>query len=534
MNGKEAIRVLIVEDDWVDHKMIEKQLRGQRRTIVFDWAETYASAAEKLDKNSYDIILTDLSLPDSHGLSTVSKLKAKAFNLPIIVLTSLDDERIEQQILGVGAQDYIVKGDMDGRSMNRAISHAIQRQAMQNEVQLLLSERESDQILLLEQAALLKKKNRRLRRLYKTAQEFVDNISHDFRTPLTVIKDYVSIIREGLVGDINTEQQCMLDKVSIRAGDLNNMVDDLLDVSKLESGLLGAWRRNVSIKSIFERAESMLMQRAHVRNVDLVIECDENLPEVYCDAEMIGRVVTNLAVNAIKFTNEDAKVRLWAQVDHAENQVVVGVTDNGRGIDEESLQKIFKRFRQIDSHVKSTVKGFGLGLNIAHQLCRLNLGELNVQSRIGEGSTFSFTVPFADPIEVMRRWLKRKRSSSEILKMIEIEIDNQENESVGLDFDNFLTCLLRQHDLLFRLSENRWLLAMTSASSESKRWFQRADEEFKRRNRNRPAGPLPDYRVEIRGKWNSLHTTEEILGKSKEILDSGLPLKHTIVESNLH
>jgi signal transduction histidine kinase len=141
-----------------------------------------------------------------------------------------------------------------------------------------------------------------------------------------------------MVGDINHEQRTMLDRVAVRADDLNNMVEDLLDVSKLEAGLLGAWRRNVHVREIIERAEPLLRQRAQAQEIQLDISCENSLPAVYCDADKVGRVITNLVVNALKFagTQGQGRVRLWAEADPSGHQVVMGVTDDGPGIDQEA------------------------------------------------------------------------------------------------------------------------------------------------------------------------------------------------------
>jgi DNA-binding response OmpR family regulator len=189
MNCKETIKVLLLEDDADDYRLIDRQLRDQRYIFVIDWVETLAAALEKLDRQSFDIVLSDLSVPDSRGFETVSMLNKHCGQAPLIVLTGMVDDDIEKNILQVGAQDYLVKGQSDGGTVTRAVLHAVQRQQSLNEVNTLVSELEHSKQLLQQQTRLLGKKNRRLRRLYKTAQEFVDNVSHDFRTPLTVIKD---------------------------------------------------------------------------------------------------------------------------------------------------------------------------------------------------------------------------------------------------------------------------------------------------------------------------------------------------------
>ena len=520
MVGQKRIQVLLVEDDPSDYQLLTRQLRSVGYDLDIQWAQTLTEASEQLATSTYDVVLTDLSLPECCGLETVAKLRRLANDLPIIVLTGIDDEALGQELLECGAQDYLVKGELNGRPTRRAIQHAIQRERMKNELARLLKEREEDQILLRQQAALLQKKNQRLRQLYQTGQEFVDNVSHDLRTPLTVIKDYVAIVREGMVGEVNLEQQQMLDKVSVRADDLNNMVDDLLDVSKLEAGLLGAWRRNVTISGIVRRVESMLTQRAQTRGVQLTYSCPDDLPDVYCDADMIGRVITNLVVNAIKFSGEKGEVSLWAKADPQQAWVVVGVTDNGPGMDASVVNKLFQRFRQADERVKTVGKGFGLGLSIASQLCRLNLGELTVESCLGEGSTFSFDIPAADPAEVLSRWLTTQRAEHDSLQLVEISIDDRAGASGSDDFDNFLNCLLRKRDLLFRVESGRWLLIMAIPECEAHHWRTRIRKEHQMQNRNRPMGPLPDYNGVVKASWRTVDQDGKILETFRKCLDN--------------
>jgi len=518
MTSTDTITALLLEDDADDYRLFAKNVCGRRNYFVVDRAENLQEAIQKLQRGRYDVVLTDLSVPDSQGLETLRRLKEHCPGTPIIVLTGMDDESVERDILAAGAQDYLVKGELGGRAVVRSILHAVQRQASVNEIHALVKESERSQDLLHEQARLLRKKNRRLKALYKTAQELVDNVSHDFRTPLTVIKDYVAIIAEGLAGAINDDQRAMLEKVNIRADDLNIMVDDLLDVSKLEAGLLGLWRRKVTVRTILEHLDSMFQQRAASKRITFTIECEPNLPAVYCDADKVSRVVTNLVINAIKFTSSPGHVRLWVESDPAGQQVVFGVTDDGPGIDEQSLEMIFGRFRQLDSDAKTPIKGFGLGLNIARQLCRLNLGEMSVRSQVGKGSTFSFTVPVAEPVEVMRRWLKLQPEERESLKAVSISIADEQDETAGDEMDRFLNYLLRRQDLLLHIGRCQWMLVMPIASSEADCWATRAKKEFQKVNRNRPLGPLPTYRVERQCEWPSHYSHETILTQFEAVV----------------
>jgi len=517
MNPDEPINVLLLEDDAEDRLLLTKQLHGRQRGFVISCAGTLKSAIELLGRQSFDVVITDLSVPDSHGFETVSRIRKHSGQAPVIVLTGMDDDLMAGEILAIGAQDYLVKGQLDERAVQRAVRHAVQRQRLVNDVQQLASELGASRQALEEQSQLLKKKNRRLKRLYRAGQEIMDNVSHDFRTPLTVIKDYVSIIRAGMAGAVNEEQQAMLDKVIVRADDLNLMVDDLLDVSRLEAGLIRAWRRRIRLTEVVQRAASMLHQRADTRRVEFLVDCPEDLPDVYGDADQIGRIITNLAVNAIKFSGTAGRVVLRAKYDEANREVVVSVADNGPGIDEKSLEQIFERFSQLSNGTLATNKGHGLGLNIAHQFARINLGELKVQSRVGQGSEFSFSTPIADPAEALRRWLALYGMDAQQLRVVHISVANDCLAPSSNEFDSFLYCLLRRDDLLYRTSRCEWLLVMASPPSESNRWFERAEEEFVSANRNRPFGPLPDYRAEAYCEWDSLVQPEEAVRQFAEI-----------------
>ena len=287
---------------------------------------------------------------------------------------------------------------------------------------------------------LLKQKNRRLARLYKTAQRFVDNVSHEFRTPLTVIKEYATLICDGLAGDVNDEQQRMLNIVVDRADDLNTMVDDMLDVSKVEAGMLGAWRRNCRVADVVRHVMPALALKAQVHGVKLETDVSPRLPAVYCDGEKLGRAIINLTVNGIKFSRQPGVVRLWVQDQPEAREVVVGITDNGPGIDEEQQTAIFKRFKQLDTNIRRSTKGFGLGLCIAKELIELNLGTMNMVSKVGQGSTFSLTVPWADPIEVTTRYLKQlavQPRKSPTVSLLRAEVDEAVDDSLCNDADAF-------------------------------------------------------------------------------------------------
>ena len=395
------VKVLLIEQDPDDAHLVESALSRAETRFEVQWVSRLSEALDRLVRSRFDAVIADLSFPDSSKLDTVTRIRQRRTNVPIVVLTGLADNDAALVSLDLGAQDYLIKDRITPEVIDRAVRYAIQRQHNADMRRLL------DQVRANEK--LLAKKHRRLVRLYKTAHHSVDNVSHEFRTPLAVITEYVSLLRDGVVGPINKEQCRMLDIVADRSDDLNNMVDDMLDVSKLKAGMLSVNRGSCHVSKIINHIRVSLDRKAAIRKTQFSVIMDETLPQVYCDAHKVARVIVNLVVNAIKFCGEPGKVQLWARNDHESSQAVIGVTDNGPGIEQEDLSAIFKRFKQLESQPSGSTRGFGLGLAIAKQLVDLNLGRLTVESHCGIGSTFSFTLPFATPASVMPRYLNRLR-----------------------------------------------------------------------------------------------------------------------------
>jgi PAS domain S-box-containing protein len=307
---------------------------------------------------------------------------------------------------------------------------------------------------------LLTSTNQRLSTMYETAHHFVDNVAHEFRTPLTVIKEFASIMDEGLVGELNAEQSDYLRVICARVDDLNGLVNDMLDLSRLEAGLIGVSRRECALSDIVGRVETILERRAKASNVDFAVEIEAGLPALFCDPEKIGRVLINLGINAFKYGGDKGGVRLWARRSGNPREIVIGVSDRGPGIPAEKLGMIFERFKQAGG-LRDTAKGFGLGLSIVRELADLNLGEIAVESVVGEGTTFSLTLPVFDPPAIVARYiakLVRERTSSFYVSDTRISVSGAADTAAAADCEAFLQQQVKREDLLMRLGPDSWIL----------------------------------------------------------------------------
>jgi hypothetical protein len=183
---------------------------------------------------------------------------------------------------------------------------------------------------------------------------------------------------------------------------------------------------------------------------------------------------------------------------------------------------LFRRFKQLGQSVRSSTKGFGLGLSIAKELAEANLGEIRVDSELGRGSTFSFTLPAADPLEVMRRYLRRITHASPVLRHISLiaaEVAENTDPALANDAGEFLGCLLRYHDLLLKTGPSQWLIVLPVAQSTIHLFLERAEKAVGEANRNRLGDPLPTIDFHPLGTWPT-RRHDELLDRARAVLRS--------------
>lgn len=181
--------------------------------------------------------------------------------------------------------------------------------------------------------------------------------------------------------------------------------------------------------------------------------------------------------------------------------MVVAVADNGQGIAVDDLQRIFRRFEQVNCNIRQSTKGFGLGLNIAQELTAINLGQMRVESQPGHGSTFYFSIPLADPREIAKRYLHQIRTAKRALPLVSLFTIRAEESTTAEqsdDVDLLLTGMLRQNDLMWRLDMHSWLIMIATNESESDRFLQRLEEEHKSIDGRRPEGGATSIRARRR------------------------------------
>ncbi|MAO20656.1 MAG: hypothetical protein CMJ35_15200 [Phycisphaerae bacterium] len=280
------------------------------------------------------------------------------------------------------------------------------------------------------------KKNHELALLADRAHRVVDDVSHEFRTPLSVIKEFSAIIADGLAGEVSDQQEEYLRIIDFSVVDLNHMVEDLLDSSKLRAGRLRINRRMHRVGDILRQDRELIARKASSRSIVIKEKIEEGLPSIFVDEEKVRRVISNLMTNAIKFSNEGGEIELSVKRSADTNSVVFAIKDNGPGLSKEDVEQLFGRFKQVSSSRDVSAKGFGLGLSIAHELTWLNLGTISVHSFKGYGATFSFTAPIAKLKSVLHcyeRMMSNSASTEDKISIIRVRACNSDKPTPYAD-----------------------------------------------------------------------------------------------------
>ncbi len=499
-------KILVVDDVADNVKLLEIYLEDHGYKVVS--TNEGIKALELAASEMPDVILLDVMMPVMNGFEVCQRLKEipTLADIPVILVTAKNDDNDVIRGLECGAHDYVSK-PFNVAVLVARIEAALRAKKMQDSTRRL-------NLRLKAVNELIDERNQQLAAINQTAYEFVNNVSHDFRTPLSAIKEFAAIVSDGLAGPVTEDQKEHLGIISDCVVDLTSMVNDMLDLSKLEAGRLTVRRTVCTIAEILERVRPLLERKAVARRVYLTITRPEVLPDVYCDAQKIGRVIVNLVVNAIKFVGVGGHVCVDAERDDAESQVVIRVTDDGRGIEPDKLQVIFEKFQQVGTNVRASTEGVGLGLNIAKELVALNLGRLSVTSEVGQGSTFSFAVPMADFRGLVQRYLdgpKGFRNSLQSVSLIEIDLPDGCEEWVVSELDEILHSVVRSSDLVLKTGPACWHIVADANVNEARSLMSRIKQCWEDDDQNHSHQSNPAASIELRGAWNMPAERESLL-----------------------
>ncbi|MCT7982641.1 hybrid sensor histidine kinase/response regulator [Laspinema sp. A4] len=379
--NRELINILLVEDNCRDAELFQDILEMSQESHESQaWNVTHvmrlAEALVQLDRTPVQVILLDLSLPDSQGLQTLVTLREKAPTLPIVVLTGLNDEHLAITAVREGAQDYLVKGLVSGGTITRSMFYAIERK--KNEIAMKSC---------LEQE----------RELREIKSRFISMLSHELRNPLTTILASAHLM-EKLSKELSEQKKGEMNrKIKESAGRMNKILDDLLVLWHQESPEPTPFKPSwfdlpqfcQKLVAEFQiQLDHQCSQGTH--SIHLIFVSRVKSYPVYLDLNLLEQILTNLLSNAIKYSPNGGKVEFELIADS--HQVIFRIQDSGIGIPPWECDRLFTSFYRASN--TEGISGTGLGLSIVKNAVEVQGGTIQVNSEVSIGSTFTVTLPF--------------------------------------------------------------------------------------------------------------------------------------------
>ena len=367
-------RILVVDDEPDLEELIRQKFRHQIRdgTVAFLFARDGVEALTVLEANhDIDLVVTDINMPRMDGLTLLQKLQESEGNLSTVIVSAYGDMANIRTAMNRGAFDFLVK-PIDFLDFETTIAKTIRHVEVLREAQRRQAE------------------NLQLELASQHKSQFLANMSHELRTPLNAILGYTELILDSIYGEMPQKARDVLDRVQRNGRHLLGLINDVLDLSKIEAGQLSLSLADYSLKDVVHGVYSAVEPLALEKKIALKVEVPSDLPPGRGDERRLTQVLLNLVGNAIKFTdNGEVVIRATA----TNGSFNLSVRDTGPGISEADQAKLFQEFQQADNSITRKKGGTGLGLAISKRIIEMHGGRIWVESREGQGSTFSFTLP---------------------------------------------------------------------------------------------------------------------------------------------
>lgn len=358
-------KVLFVDDTEDNLDLLEFALK--KKPITMLRATSGLQCLDVADKEQPDVIVLDIQMPDMDGFETLRRLQlnVRTKNIPVIFLTATksDPQSIAQGIL-LGAEEYLTKPiDVDELFARIRSLHKVT--LMQHELE-------------------------------KVKSQFTAMLVHDLRNPLTVvmgsIEHLLSQYGEGSV--LDQDSITIFSNILSSSKSMLELVNDLLDLSKYSQGQMNLDKKLLTIHEVIEESLSLINLQYKQKHIELVLNLKPDLPKIEGDQAKLEQLMNNLLSNALKFTPGGGTVTITAEMDdHLKDTIRVTVADTGIGIQKEELPMLFDHYHQASSAKRTREKGTGLGLAICKLIVQAHGGEIEVNSEIDKGTSFTFTIP---------------------------------------------------------------------------------------------------------------------------------------------
>ncbi|MEM7726342.1 MAG: hybrid sensor histidine kinase/response regulator [Cyanobacteria bacterium P01_A01_bin.45] len=386
-----SVKILLVEDDLAEARLLQEVLtQYEFQDFHIFHVQRLSEALQELenqqpphlDSNLYDIVLLDLTLPDSDKLSSLTQIIRSQPTLPIVVLTNTNDDELAVEAVRKGAQDYLVKRQVNDKVLSRSIRYAIERKQVleslrevNNTLESEVQERTTELI--------------RAKEINQLKSEFVSILSHDIRNPLNAILLAAGMLKNS---DEKLSPEKKLSHYKVIRSAIKNMallLDEASFIGKADSGRLECKMELLDIRNIclemIEDAQLSLLDK----KIDLIFNTFGEVKDIWCNENLLHHILDNLISNAIKYSPSESTIQF--KLSFTEKNIIFDIKDEGIGIPFVEKQSMFQAFNRA-SNVGS-IPGTGLGLAIVKKCVDILHGEVLIDSDIGFGSTFTVKLP---------------------------------------------------------------------------------------------------------------------------------------------
>ena len=361
------MKILLVEDNEDDKLILEHALlmgsaaNSHLTGVTLDWEDTFAAGKAAAETGNYDVILLDLSLPDSFGVESVSKAQMWSGKPALIVFTGNLEADVGIDCVREGADDYLIKGQYDENLLGRAILHAIERRKTKNALA-------HSQAQLLEAKLAAESAN-------DSKTVFLAMMSHEFRTPLQNLLGFLDLLTET---ELDEEQKEYVEIAMSNVGKLDVLIEDIVDYSKVEKGTMNITNVLFVPEETLREAINIIERKREGKETSIIINLKTPLDGVLLgDSGRLLQILNNLLSNAFKYTPSDGTISITvdARDEGNEKRLYFTVADTGRGISESAIKGIFSPFKQANPEADQSLGGTGLGLAICKRLCHMMGGQ---------------------------------------------------------------------------------------------------------------------------------------------------------------
>lgn len=361
--------VLLVDDDEDDYLIIKRLFDKIPKSLFnLEWVSNIESARMLIGEDTHDIYLIDYRLDHSTGLELLANIDLSLRRQPFIILTGAGDKKIEEAAMKMGIADYLVKGKFDAELLSRVLQYSLQRKIMEMQ------------------------RVEELIKINQSKDEFISLASHQLRTPATAVKQYVGMILQGFTGEVmNQQQQDFLERAYASNERQLDIINDILRVARLDLNKIKIDYQQIDVATMINEIASDLQPEYRAKNQRLNIKMPAKKTFISGDYTYLSTAVSNIIDNASKYSYSDSSVAVTAE--QKGKVCIITVTDNGVGIDEEHMDRLFKKFSRISNPLSIEANGTGLGLYWSNEIISLHGGSIDVVSKEGIETTFTITIP---------------------------------------------------------------------------------------------------------------------------------------------